>query len=201
MFGSPGAGKGTASGWLSEYLDIPHISTGAIIREHVEMQTMLGRKAKAYLDEGHLVPDDLMIDLVSHALDAYENWILDGYPRTVAQAESMLERHRPTAVIYLNVDPKTVTKRLINRGRADDTEAVIAERLQVYEQQTSQVIEFLGIHSDFQIHEVDGSGTIDETREAIEAELAASMRETLIETEEQARCAPGSANPLLRPDI
>ena len=172
MFGAPGAGKGTASEWLSEHLSVPHISTGDIIREHVGNKTVLGLQAKQYLDAGHLVPDDLMIDLVSHTLADKDGWILDGYPRTVAQAESLLAVQRPTHVIYLNVDSAVATKRLMGRGRVDDTDAIIAERMQVYEQQTAPVIEYLGIFSDFQIHEVDGSGTIGQTREAIGAELS-----------------------------
>lgn len=167
IFGAPGAGKGTAAGWLSQQFGVEHISTGDIIREHVEKQTGLGEEAEMFLRKGQLVPDELMFDLVASALEDKEGYILDGYPRTVPQAEALLQSMMPDAVIYLNVSEEVAIKRLLGRGRKDDVDDTIKDRLVVYQKQTLPVLEYLGTFSGFRISEIDGSGTIEETRKKI----------------------------------
>ncbi|MFP4644949.1 MAG: adenylate kinase [Spirochaetales bacterium] len=116
--GPPGAGKGTIAGQSAQKFSIPHISTGDIFRENIRNQTELGRKVKAILDKGELVPDELTIDLVRDRLaqpDAANGWILDGFPRTVEQATALDEFATVDRVIYFNVDDEQVIRRLSGR--------------------------------------------------------------------------------------
>ncbi|MDD5291693.1 MAG: adenylate kinase [Candidatus Omnitrophica bacterium] len=119
LFGPPGAGKGTQAKLLSEYLKIPHISTGDILRNNVKEDTDLGRKAKEYMDKGELVPDSLLIDMISDCLgkpQAKNGFILDGYPRTLAQAEALnkILKHIDLS-IYLKTSKDIIVKRLCGR--------------------------------------------------------------------------------------
>lgn len=116
--GPPGAGKGTIAAKVAEARSIPHISTGDIFRENIRNETELGKKVKALLDSGELVPDELTIDLVRDRLthsDAQAGWILDGFPRTTAQAEALDEFARIDSVIYFNVSDETIIRRLSGR--------------------------------------------------------------------------------------
>lgn len=116
--GPPGAGKGTIAAKVAEARSIPHISTGDIFRENIRNQTELGKKVKALLDSGELVPDELTIDLVRDRLthsDAQAGWILDGFPRTTAQAEALDEFAKIDSVIYFNVSDDTIIRRLSGR--------------------------------------------------------------------------------------
>jgi len=119
LFGPPGAGKGTQAKLLSEYLKIPHISTGDILRNNVKENTDLGRKAKEYMDKGELVPDRLLIDMISDCLakpQAKNGFILDGYPRTLAQAEALSKiLKRIDLAIYLETSKDIIVKRLSGR--------------------------------------------------------------------------------------
>lgn len=150
LFGAPGAGKGTQAATLSQQLQVPHISTGDILRSAVAQQTPLGVEAQSYLNRGELVPDDLVIALIRERLsqpDAHSGWILDGFPRTVPQAEA-LDRllqelsQRCDRVVNLEVPEPVLVSRMLERGRQDDTEDVIRNRLQVYHQKTSPLIHF-----------------------------------------------------------
>ena len=183
IFGAPGAGKGTVSTWLCEEYDIPHISTGDIIREHVARQTRLGQMAKGHLDRGELVPDELLFDLVHDVLGEKDGYVLDGYPRTVPQAQSILHYMTPTAVIFLRVPDEAVIKRLINRGRNDDSTDVIKERLVIYKKQTLPVLEYFSFLSSFSVLDVDGSTSIKNTRELVASALKLD-RETSDESTE-----------------
>lgn len=148
FLGPPGAGKGTQAKQLAETLGIPHISTGDILRQALSEQTPLGIKAKDYMDQGELVPDQLVQAMVEERLsqnDAQVGWLLDGFPRTVKQAEfleNLLQnRHQnDEKVVNLDVPDDVVVERLMSRGRKDDTEDVIRRRLEVYRQETAPLI-------------------------------------------------------------
>lgn len=150
FLGPPGAGKGTQAQVLAQHCQIPHISTGDILRQAMREQTPLGLKAKDYVDRGELVPDQLILDIIEERLrqpDAQAGWILDGFPRNVNQAsflEKLLQKlaHNGTAVINLEVPDEVLVARLLGRGRLDDTEEVIRRRLEVYREQTLPLIDF-----------------------------------------------------------
>ena len=150
FLGAPGAGKGTQASLIADFYKIPHISTGDILRAAVANQTSLGLQAKSYMDSGDLVPDQLVVALIQERLnnpDAQKGWILDGFPRNVAQAEfldSLLnEIGQPCDyVVSLEVPDDILAQRMLERGRADDTEEVIRNRLKVYREQTSPLIDF-----------------------------------------------------------
>ena len=150
FLGAPGAGKGTQAKLMASLCSIPHISTGDILRAAVENQTSLGLQAKLYMNKGDLVPDQLVFALIQERLnnhDAQEGWILDGFPRNVAQAEfldSLLnEIDQPCDyVVNLDVPDDVLVQRMLERGRTDDTEKVIRNRLKVYREQTSPLIDF-----------------------------------------------------------
>lgn len=150
FLGPPGAGKGTQAKVLAGMVEVPHISTGDILRSAVAASTELGVKAKSYMDEGKLVPDDLILDMVGSRLDesdAQQGWILDGFPRNVSQAEFLdvlLEQisQQYDCVVNLDVPDEVIVSRLLERGRADDNEEVIRTRLAVYREQTEPLIDF-----------------------------------------------------------
>lgn len=175
LLGAPGAGKGTQAAKLVEEFATPHISTGDILRAAVKNQTELGKKAKGYMDAGDLVPDSLIIDLMDERLrepDCEKGFILDGFPRTTAQAvalDDMLVRlERPLdAALLVDVDPEVIIKRLTERRcckecgyigtaadatcpkcggemyqRDDDNEATVRNRLDVYESSTAPLIDY-----------------------------------------------------------
>ncbi|MET8243898.1 adenylate kinase [Streptomyces sp. NPDC005202] len=152
LIGPPGAGKGTQAAILSEKLDIPHISTGDLFREHVTRRTPLGRDAQRYLDAGDLVPDHVTSGMVRERLaqpDARHGFLLDGFPRTVAQARELAAMLGTAgsaldAVLEFTAPEEVVVARLLNRGRPDDTEDVIRHRQQVYQRQTAPLLEYYG---------------------------------------------------------
>jgi adenylate kinase len=187
IIGPPGAGKGTQAVRLSEHYGIPAISTGDIFRRNVAEQTDLGKQAKVFLDSGEYVPDSLTNALVRDRLaqpDAADGFLLDGYPRTteqVAELDRMLEAAgtRLDAVVLLTVDPALVVERLLKRaaeqGRSDDTEDVIRHRIQVYEAQTSPLVDIY--RSRDLLLSVDGAGEVDEVSERTFAALDATLRD------------------------
>ncbi|GAB1538123.1 adenylate kinase [Scytonema sp. NUACC21] len=150
FLGPPGAGKGTQAKALAQDWNIPHISTGDILRQAVQDQTPLGIKAQGYLDKGDLVPDQLIEDMVEERLgksDTNSGWILDGFPRTVNQAvflEHLLQKldQHGKRVVNLEVPDDVVIARLLERGRKDDSEEVIRHRLEVYRSETAPLIDF-----------------------------------------------------------
>jgi len=167
LLGPPGAGKGTQAQKLSEKLGVPQISTGDLFRKNISEGTPLGLEAKRYLDAGDLVPSELTNKLVEDRIeqpDAADGFILDGYPRSVAQAQAldeMLARHdtKLDAVVEFQVCEDELFKRLKGRGRADDTEEVIHNRMQVYRDETEPLLEYYS-HNNLQA--VDAVGTLDE---------------------------------------
>ena len=172
LIGAPGAGKGTQAVKLSAAYKIPAISTGDIFRHNVKNETDLGKQAKAFMDRGEYVPDSLTNDLVRDRLsqaDAQEGFLLDGYPRTaeqVAELDSILEAagSKLDVVVQLTADTDEVVRRLLNRaieqGRADDTEAVIRRRLEIYEEQTAPLTSVYASRG--LLVTVDGLGEVDE---------------------------------------
>ena len=166
LLGPPGAGKGTQAEKLAEKLGIPHVSTGDLFRHNISNETELGLEAKKYLDAGDLVPATLTNALVDDRLDdadAAEGFILDGYPRSVEQAEALKEmlakrNLKLDAVLEFQVAEDELFGRLKDRGRADDTEDVIRNRMKVYRQETEPLLEF---YSD-DIRPVDAVGSLDE---------------------------------------
>ena len=148
IFGAPGSGKGTYSDEIVKRYDMGHISTGDVLRGEIKNGTELGKLAKGYIDNGQLIPDELMIDILANTYDAQEpgkGVIFDGFPRTIAQAEAlkaMLAKrgHDMGVMIELIVDEETLLSRLLKRaieqGRADDNEETIKKRFSVYHSQT-----------------------------------------------------------------
>ncbi|MBD2569201.1 adenylate kinase [Anabaena lutea] len=150
FLGPPGAGKGTQAITLAEFLRIPHISTGDILRQAIKDQTPLGIKAQSYMDAGELVPDQLVQDLVEERLnqpDTKTGWILDGFPRKVTQAAFLAELLQKIGqggerVVNLDAPDDVVITRLLGRGRKDDNEEVIRRRLEVYREETAPLIDY-----------------------------------------------------------
>jgi adenylate kinase len=150
FLGPPGAGKGTQASRIAEEKNLAHISTGDMLREHVSKNTELGITAKSLLDEGKLVPDSLVIDMLIERLkadDCQNGAILDGFPRTLAQAQSLdeiSENFPITKVIVFEAEQNELIKRILHRGetsgRSDDTEESVSVRLDVYQKDTEPLI-------------------------------------------------------------
>ncbi len=168
LLGPPGAGKGTQAVRLAEKLGVPHISTGELFRHNINTGTPLGVRAKHYLDAGELVPTSLTNDLVDDRLgqdDVAPGFILDGFPRTIDQAEAlhdMLERRglKLDAVLELRVPEEVLISRLMSRGRADDTEDVIRNRFRVYRDETAPLLAYY--ENEHELKTVDAVGSLDE---------------------------------------
>ncbi len=150
FLGAPGAGKGTQASLVADCYGILHVSTGDILRSAVANQTALGLQANLYMSRGDLVPDELVVALVQERLnnpDVQEGWILDGFPRNVAQAKFLdslladIDQFCDYAV-NLEVPDDVLVHRMLERKRSDDTEEVIRNRLKVYREQTSPLIDF-----------------------------------------------------------
>ncbi|MDO4910145.1 MAG: adenylate kinase [Corynebacterium sp.] len=175
LLGPPGAGKGTQALILSEKLGIPHISTGDLFRANIGQETPLGVEAKSYIDAGKLVPTDVTARMVADRLsqdDAADGFLLDGFPRTVEQAE-ILEKmladkgQKLDAVVNYSVSEDVVVERMLARGRADDNEDTIRTRLQVYRTETAPLIDHYGD----ELITIEAEGTVDEINERTLAAL------------------------------
>jgi len=172
LIGAPGAGKGTQAERLAERFNIAHISSGDLLRQHVRDQTSIGQTIKAYVDAGDLVPDSVVLDMLRKPVVAAAEsggYVLDGFPRTVDQAKAAFEVAHPLGVevqaaVHLDVPDEELIRRLLARGRgSDDSEEVIAHRLQVYREKTIPLLEYYagrewmfavdGTRSPGQVHE------------------------------------------------
>lgn len=154
LLGAPGSGKGTQAALLQEVLKLPHISTGALLRAAVEEETAIGLQAREILDRGDFMPDGIMLQLIEERLsrpDVETSFLLDGYPRNLAQAEALdelLERiGKPLdEAIQIDVDPERILARILRRQeeehRSDDSEEVFRHRMEVYEEQTAPVADY-----------------------------------------------------------
>lgn len=181
IFGAPGSGKGTQSERIVEKYGINHISTGDVLRTEIKNGTELGKVAKGYIDQGQLLPDELIIDILASTLDGFKESkgvIFDGFPRTIAQAEALkkvlAERGQEVSVMLdLDVPEEELMVRLIKRGqesgRADDNKETIKKRLVVYSSQTAPLIDWYKNEGKYQ--HIDGVGTM----ESIFDDIAAAI--------------------------
>ncbi|MEY8687100.1 adenylate kinase [Bacteroides sp. AN502(2024)] len=181
IFGAPGSGKGTQSERIVEKYGINHISTGDVLRAEIKNGTELGKTAKGYIDQGQLIPDELMIDILASVFDSFKDSkgvIFDGFPRTIAQAEALKkmlkERGQDVSVMLdLEVPEEELMVRLIKRGkdsgRADDNEETIKKRLHVYHSQTAPLIDWYKNEKKYQ--HINGLGTM----EAIFADICKAV--------------------------
>jgi adenylate kinase len=179
LLGPPGAGKGTQAQRIAQRLAIPHLSTGEMLREAIRQNSDLGRQAEPYMASGKLVPDalvqQLVVDRVANA-DCQGGYLLDGFPRTAAQARMLDDLLSERALgldvaINIEVAEQELVKRLAGRGRQDDDAAVVVERLHQYEKLTRPLTEYY--HSRGLLREVDGHGTPDQVFQQIMAEVDA----------------------------
>lgn len=172
LLGAPGSGKGTQAARLKDHLQVPHISTGDLLRAEVAAGSPLGRQAKEVMARGDLVSDEILLGMLEERFsraDTRGGFILDGYPRNLAQADAMdalLQRigQPMDFAVQLEVDNELLIDRLAGRakaeGRADDNPESVRKRLKVYDEQTAPVIEFYRAHG--QLTVVSGVGTLDE---------------------------------------
>ena len=171
IFGAPGSGKGTQSDLMIGKYGFNHISTGDVLRSEIKNGTELGKTAKEYIDNGQLIPDELMVSILAGVYDSFgkehKGVIFDGFPRTIPQAEALKQMlsergHKVAAMIELDVPEEELMQRLIKRGqqsgRSDDNAETIKKRLDVYHSQTAPLIEWYrneGVH-----HHIDGLGEL-----------------------------------------
>jgi adenylate kinase len=186
FLGPPGSGKGTQASLLGERLGVPAISTGEILRKAVREKTALGQKAEAVMERGELVSDDLILALIGERIgqrDARGGFILDGFPRTLAQArsfETMLAGNGDalSAVLNFSVPERELTERMLERakaeGRADDRPETIRERMRVYREKTEPLV---GFYRDRRLlAEVNGVGSVPEVAQRIDEALSSVRR-------------------------
>jgi len=179
FIGPPGAGKGTQAERIIEAYRLAHLSTGDMLRAARDAKTAVGRQADRYMSRGALVPDDVIIAIIAERLkqpDCRAGYLLDGFPRTIAQAEALdamlAEKQTPLdAVLELRVPEEELFRRLAGRGRADDTPEVIRQRLVAYRQQTEPLLEYYARSG--LLTSVEGLGSIDEIFARIRAVLDA----------------------------
>ncbi|QPK79575.1 adenylate kinase [Corynebacterium lizhenjunii] len=175
LLGPPGAGKGTQAAILSEKLGVPHISTGDLFRANIGEGTPLGVEAKSYIDAGKLVPTDVTARMVADRLnqdDAAAGFLLDGFPRTVEQADILAQLladkgQQLDGVINYEVSEDVVVERMLARGRADDNEETIRTRLGVYREETFPLIQHYGE----EIISIKAEGTVEDINQRTLAAL------------------------------
>ncbi len=182
LMGAPGAGKGTQAKMLEQSLGLPQVSTGDIFRHNLKNETELGKLAQSYMDKGDLVPDDVTIAMVKDRLaqpDSDKGAILDGFPRTPAQAaalDTLLQEigGRVLVVPYVSVSANELMQRLMNRaaveGRTDDSEETIRYRMQVYEEQTEPLLDYYRQRG--LLVEIDGQQPIEDVQAELQVVIA-----------------------------
>jgi adenylate kinase len=181
LFGPPGSGKGTQSVNITKSYKLQHISTGDLLRDEVARQTPLGVEAQKYMDQGLLVPDEVVIGMISSKIDDTPNargFIFDGFPRTKAQAEALdklleFKNTEIQLVLSLEVPEHDLVTRLLGRGmtsgRSDDNEDVIAKRIKEYYAKTEPVAGYY--HSQNKLEPIKGNGSIDDTFKLLSKEI------------------------------
>ncbi len=170
FIGGPGAGKGTQSGRMANFFGLTHLSSGDLLRKHVAEGTALGHRVKAFMDSGDLVPDQIVMDMLRKPVLAASRtggYILDGFPRTAEQAHAAYLVASELGVevqvaVHLRVDPHVLVARLMRRGRgADDNDRkVIEHRIEVYEEQTTPLVEYYAVREE--LITIDGGRSVDE---------------------------------------
>lgn len=173
LLGPPGSGKGTQADAIAEAYNLPLLTTGAMLRAAVEAGSDLGKQAKEYMASGALVPDELIIGVVLDRLaadDCAHGFLLDGFPRSLGQAEAldhMLHENQQSVahVVQLDVPESDLLQRLAGRGRDDDNETTIRERLKVYQESTVPLIDYYSSRG--VLRAIDGVGTVEEIRDRI----------------------------------
>ena len=173
LLGAPGSGKGTQAAFLIEKHGLTHLSTGDMLRAEIAAGSDLGKQAKAIMESGQLVSDEIVIAMIAARLGD-KGALFDGFPRTIAQAEALdkLLAGRGSqidCVIELQVDNEEIVKRMLARGRSDDNEETIRNRLKVFEAQTKPLIAYYEAQG--KLRSIDGSGELDAIRARIEAAL------------------------------
>lgn len=189
LFGPPGSGKGTQSEKLIEKYKFKHLSTGDLLRSEIAQQTPLGMEAKSLMDKGQLVPDEVVIGMISTALDANKGvngFLFDGFPRTTAQAEALdklLDFNKTSigVVLFLQVPQEELINRMVNRaktsGRSDDAdENVQRKRLEVYTRDTLPVASHY--RKSDKVVEIEGVGTVDDIFQLLCAEIDTKMNQS-----------------------
>lgn len=181
LFGPPGSGKGTQSANLLQTYGLYHISTGDLLRDEVSRQTPLGVEAKKYMDQGLLVPDEVVIGMISSKIDEdpeARGYIFDGFPRTKAQAEALdklleFKNTQIHLVLSLHVPEDELTRRIIGRGsysgRVDDNESTVAKRIAEYNAKTTPVADHYAALG--RLEHIKGDGTVDETFKLLTREI------------------------------
>jgi adenylate kinase len=186
LIGAPGAGKGTQATRIAEHFKVAHISSGDLLREHVSKETAIGKKAREYMERGDLVPDDVVLTMLRKPVTeavAKGGYVLDGFPRTVEQAEAAYAVAKDLGVavqvaVHLAVDPASLVERLVARGkesgRTDDTPDVIKHRIDVYEQRTQPLLEYYAQRE--RLVSVNGDRPMDEVTWSVVVQLQRVQR-------------------------
>ncbi|HNA18581.1 MAG TPA: adenylate kinase [Chitinophagaceae bacterium] len=187
LFGPPGSGKGTQSDKIVEEYGLVHLSTGNLLRQEIKDKTPLGLEAKAFIDKGQLVPDEVVIGMVDSYFDAHKDargFLFDGFPRTIPQAKALdklleLKNTAITQVLMLEVDEEELIKRLVHRGktsgRSDDAdENVQRKRQEVYRKETLPVAEYYSREK--KLKQINGMGTIGEIFERLSASIEKKIK-------------------------
>ncbi len=170
LLGAPGAGKGTQAQAIAEKYNLFHVSTGELFRSALKEGKELGQKAKSYMERGELVPDEIVLQIVAQNLPENVGYLFDGFPRNVNQAkilDHMLETQKKNidAVISIEVDEPVLVERLLGRGRSDDNQETILNRLMVYIEQTSPLIHYYETKGT--LCRINGNKTIEQVTEQI----------------------------------
>lgn len=197
LFGPPGAGKGTQAKRISNMYGLPHISTGDLLRKNIEEKTEIGLVALKFIERGKLAPDDVVTELLKESIDGYDGFLLDGYPRTVPQAQALETFADIDVVLDLELSEEQIIDRIVNRMicarcgksynkrlhpcevcdddgekltlRKDDTEEIVRERLKVYEAQTMPLENYYEAKG--KLRRIDGNGSVDDVFEIIKNAL------------------------------
>jgi adenylate kinase len=181
ILGGPGAGKGTQASQLCQFLSIPHISTGTMLREAIAAQTDLGQQVQAYVSQGEFVPDKIMIELIRQRLqqpDCGQGWLLDGYPLTAFQAEELdflldALQQRIDWAIWLEVSTAVLVARSLERSRSDDQPEVVQRRIDLIQERTVPILDYYGYRQ--RLLKIDGSQSMEQVQQTIRDALGAGM--------------------------